>query len=286
MFTGGIGTVQAFHSVLIRARVDGTLDRIAFTEGQDVKLGDLLAAIDPRPYQATLEQALAKKAADDGEARQRPAATWPLYRPRARASSPPASRWTRSRPPSPSAPPTIAGRRRRDRRRAAQPGASPRSPRRSTAGSACAWSIPATSCMPAIQRGIVTITQLHPISVAVHPAAGHPAARCRTRWPRGKLPVQAYRRDDKTPLSQGDAADARQRDRPDHRHDQAEGDVPEHRRRLWPGQFVNVRLLLDTRRNASTVPSAAVQHGPNGLYRLCGQARSDGDAAVRRDRPG
>jgi len=58
-FTSGIGTVQAFQSVLLRARVDGTLDRIAFQEGQSVKPGDLLAEIDPRPYQAALDQARA-----------------------------------------------------------------------------------------------------------------------------------------------------------------------------------------------------------------------------------
>ncbi|GAC1346009.1 MAG: hypothetical protein NVSMB18_27020 [Acetobacteraceae bacterium] len=60
-----LGTVQAFQSVTVRARVDGTLDRILFTEGQTVKPGDVLAQLDPRPYQATLDQMLARKAADE-----------------------------------------------------------------------------------------------------------------------------------------------------------------------------------------------------------------------------
>ena len=64
VFAEGIGTVQAFQSVLIQARVTGWLDRIAFTEGQDVKPGDLLAEIDPRPYAAALAQAQAKSASD------------------------------------------------------------------------------------------------------------------------------------------------------------------------------------------------------------------------------
>ena len=64
IITRGIGTVQALQSVLVRARVDGTVEKIAFTEGQDVKPGDLLAVIDPRPYQAVYDQAVAKKAAD------------------------------------------------------------------------------------------------------------------------------------------------------------------------------------------------------------------------------
>ena len=63
-FVRGIGNVQAYRSVLVRARVDGTLDKIAFREGQDVKPGDLLAEIDPRPYAATLAQARAKRAGD------------------------------------------------------------------------------------------------------------------------------------------------------------------------------------------------------------------------------
>src|SRR5579872_2218374 len=62
-----IGAVQAFYSVLVRARVDGTLDRVLFTEGQDVKAGDVLAQIDPRPYAAALAAAVAKKAADEAQ---------------------------------------------------------------------------------------------------------------------------------------------------------------------------------------------------------------------------
>ena len=59
-----IGTVQALQSVVIRSRVDGTLEQVFFTEGQEVKRGDRLTLIDPRPYAATLAQALAKKTYD------------------------------------------------------------------------------------------------------------------------------------------------------------------------------------------------------------------------------
>ena len=64
VWLGGLGTVQALNTVLVRARVDGTLDRFPVTEGQLVKQGALLAVIDPRPYQAVLDQAVAKKAQD------------------------------------------------------------------------------------------------------------------------------------------------------------------------------------------------------------------------------
>ena len=60
----GIGTVQAYNTVTIHARVDGELTSVAFREGQDVKKGDLLAQIDPRPFQAALDNALASLAKD------------------------------------------------------------------------------------------------------------------------------------------------------------------------------------------------------------------------------
>ena len=60
----GLGTVQAFYTVTVTARVDGELQKVAFTEGQTVHKGDLLAQIDPRPNQAAFDQAVATKAKD------------------------------------------------------------------------------------------------------------------------------------------------------------------------------------------------------------------------------
>jgi len=65
VYLTGLGTVQGFNTVVVRTRVDGQIDKIAFKEGQLVRQGDLLAQIDPRPYQATLDQAKAKKAQDE-----------------------------------------------------------------------------------------------------------------------------------------------------------------------------------------------------------------------------
>src|SRR6266446_5235327 len=65
VYLTGLGTVQGFNTVVVRTRVDGQVDKIAFTEGQLVNQGDLLAEIDPRPFQAALAQAKAKKAQDE-----------------------------------------------------------------------------------------------------------------------------------------------------------------------------------------------------------------------------
>ena len=67
IYLGGIGTVQAFNTVTVHARVDGQVDKIAFTEGQDVHAGDLLAQIDPDPYRTALDQAVAKKGQDEAQ---------------------------------------------------------------------------------------------------------------------------------------------------------------------------------------------------------------------------
>src|SRR6516162_3720119 len=67
VFLHGIGTVQAYNSVAIKSRVDGQIVKVEFKEGQDVKDGDLLFQIDPRPYQAALEQAQAAKQKDEAQ---------------------------------------------------------------------------------------------------------------------------------------------------------------------------------------------------------------------------
>ena len=94
IYLTGLGQVQAFNAVLVRARVDGTLMQFAPTEGQEVKQGDLLAVIDPRPYKAALDQASGQAGAGRGQPGQRPAGSRPLHLPgQAGLCLPPAGRY-------------------------------------------------------------------------------------------------------------------------------------------------------------------------------------------------
>ena len=147
IYLTGLGTVQALFTVGIHAQVDGKLQEVFFKEGQHVKKGDVLAKIDPRLYQAALDQAKAKKAQD--EATLIAAAEGPRALPdagRSRTSRPSRTsissrpRSIRSRPRSTPTTPRSKPRR--------PSSTTPTSRRRATAASACAWSIPATSCMP------------------------------------------------------------------------------------------------------------------------------------------
>ena len=260
-----IGTVQAFQSVLVRVRVDGTLDSVKFQEGQHVKPGDVLAQLDPRPYQAVLDQALAKRAADDAMLTQ---ARLDMVRYNDLASS------------------QIASRQKQEQTRAtvAQSEAAVRGDDATVA--AAQLNLSFTRITAPIEgrvglrnidpgnfirtadpnaAGLVTIAQIQPIALLFTlPQDVLPQLHAAMR--RGRLSIQAYAGDDRMALAQGELLTI------DSTIDVTTGTIklkavfPNKDDALWPGQFVNARLQLDTVRGGVTVPSAAVQRGPNGLY--------------------
>ncbi len=260
-----IGTVQALQSVVIRARVDGTLDRVLFTEGQLVKPGEVLAQLDPRPYQAILDQAVAKKASDEAViastrsdlqrytdlAASQVASRQKLEQIRAAVAQAEAA--VRGDDASISAAALNL-----DFTRITSPIEGRVGLRQVDAGNYIRAADPATT-------GIVTVAQIHPISlVFTLPQDILPKVQAAMR--RTKLPVAAYSSDDRTKLSEGELLTL------DSSIDAATGTIKlkavfaNADDNLWPGQFVNVRMRLDLRTNALTVPSQTVERGANGLY--------------------
>lgn len=260
-----IGTVQAFQSVLVRARVDGTLDQVLFTEGQLVKPGDVIAQLDPRPYQAVLDQALAKKAADEAGLT---SARLDLVRYNELAQS------------------QVASRQKLEQTRAAVAQAEAQVRGDDATIAAAQLNLTFTRITSPIEgrvglrlldpgnfirsadpntTGLVTIAQIQPIAlIFTLPQDVLPKVQAAMRGT--KLPVAAFSSDDKTQLSVGELLTV------DSSIDTTTGTIKlkavfaNKDNNLWPGQFVNVHLQLDMSKNATTIPSAAVQRGVVGLY--------------------
>jgi multidrug efflux system membrane fusion protein len=260
-----IGTVQAFQSVLVRVRVDGTLDKILFTEGQTVKPGDVIAQLDPRPYQAVLDQAVAKKAADVATL---VSAKEDLVRYRDLANSQVASRQKLEQTTAAVAQGEAALRGDDATIAAAQLNLDftrITSPIEGRVGLRLIDPGNFIRAADTTSPGLVTIAQIQPIAlIFTLPQDVLPTVQAAMK--RGKLPVIAYSSDDKVKLSAGELLTV------DSTIDSSTGTIKlkatfaNKDDSLWPGQFVNVRMQTSVSGDATTVPSAAVQRGPNGYY--------------------
>jgi multidrug efflux system membrane fusion protein len=264
IFLEGLGTVQAFNTVTVRSRVDGQVVRIAFVEGQDVHAGDLLAQIDPAPYQAQVDQNVAKKAQDEAELS---VAQITLKRDAELLAG------------------RILSQQDYDTQSALvsqlQAGvqadqAAIESARVNLAYTSITAPLDGRTGLRLVDQGnivhandttgIVVLTQLRPISI-VFTLPEQTLGQIQQQWKAGEsLPVYAVDRDNRTALGEGKLAVI------DNQIDTSTGTLrlkgtfPNDDLRLWPGQFVNVRLLVNTRKDGTVVPASVVQRGPEGTF--------------------
>jgi multidrug efflux system membrane fusion protein len=258
----GLGTVQAYNTVTVKVRVDGEVQKIAFREGQEVQVGEVLAQIDPRPYEAQLHQAEADKARDEALLAN---ARLDLERFSSLAVKEFATRQSVDTQKALVAQYQAAIARDQaviDNARVQLGYATIASP---LAGRTGIRLIDQGNIVHATDStGLVVITQMAPISVIFTlPQKYLPEIIDATR--RGSLAVSAYDQDDRIKLADG------RLELIDNQIDQGTGSVrlkaifQNQDGQLWPGQFVSARLLLGVRRGP-IVPESAVQSGPNGTY--------------------
>ena len=262
-FVRGLGTVQAFKTVAVKTRVDGQITAGRFDEGQDVKAGDPLFEIDPRPFQAVLDQALGAKQRDEAQLR---GARIDLDRFSQLVGKGYQTR--QSYDNQKALVEQLQGAVKSDQGaiEAAELNlryAEIRSPIDGRTGARLVDL--GNLVQPSQNTTLVTITQLKPIFVSFTvPQDGFETLR--RNHARAPLTVLAYADDDATRLAEGTLSLI------DNQIDTTTGTIrlkatfANTDERLWPGEFVNARLVLSVRHDAVTVPAQTVMQGPEGSY--------------------
>jgi membrane fusion protein, multidrug efflux system len=259
----GLGVVEPYDTVTVSSRVDGQVIKVDFKQGQMVKEGDVVAEIDPRPYQAELDQATAKKTSDEATLKN---AQLNLQRYQTLSKEDFATRQqldTQQATVDQLQAQIKGDQAAIDNAQTELSYTTIRSPLTGRTGFRLVD--PGNIVHAAATAGIVTIVKLQPISVVFTPPE-EDVSEINDALAAGTVPVDALSSDSKTLLSHGHLALV------NNAVDQASGDIQmkatfENKdNALWPGLSVSTRLLVQTIKDATVVPSDAVQRGPNGLF--------------------
>ena len=265
LFLSGLGNVQGFNTVTIRSRVDGQLEKLSFSEGQEVKEGDVLAQIDPRPFQAALDQAKALRMQNEAmllNAKLDLERDVALFQGKAGTAQ---KADTQKALVNQLEATLRANDAAIDAANTQLNYATIRSPISGRTGIRLMDIGNVVRAADPAGTGIVVVTQMKPITVLFTLSEQHlPLIQQEAKS--AKLPVFALDRGNSTRIATGELSVI------DNQIDSTTGTIrlkatfANEDLKLWPGQFINVRLQVSVRKNALTVPASVVQRGPNGTY--------------------
>src|ERR1700682_1498327 len=265
IYLSGVGTVIAYNTDIVRAQIQGQIISINFTEGQTVHAGDLLAQIDPRPYQALIDKYTGNLERDQAQLKN------------AQANL---TRYTTLGDKGWATPQLIETQQAQvGELQAAITAANALIDAAKVQLSYTRLTSPIDGVVgirqidvgniisPSNTNGLVVVTQLHPISlIFTLPETSLPQIEQQEQKTKTPLPVLAYSQDATTLLDQGELGLVNNEILQTTGSIQLKANFPNTSNKLWPGELVNARLLLDTRHNGLTVPAAVVQQGSKGPY--------------------
>jgi len=276
IYLRGVGTVIAYNTDVVRSQIQGQLTDITFTEGQTVKAGDQLAQIDLRPYQAQLDQMIANRTRDQAQLANAIANLGRYTELLSKGYATPQLSDTQKAQVA-----QLQSAIKADEAMIEQAEVQLSYTRLTSpiSGVTGVRQIDVGNIIhPADPNGLVVVTQIEPISlIFTLPESDLP--QIQTQMAKGPLTVLAYSQDDKIKLDEGKLLLANNQIVQTTGSVQLKATFPNATHLLWPGQLVNARLLIDTRKDGLTIAAPAVQQGQTGSYVYV--IAPDGKAEVR-----